>query len=373
MEVQKLISAHLLRRSVLSYLLYPASLLYSSFLLLRRRYYTYFFKAYQAPVFVISIGNIVSGGTGKTPFTIYLASSLAARGIKLAVSHRGYKSGSDAVPQLVSDRKLLLQLPHLAGDEAYLIAKSLPGIPVISGKHRKAAIQMLIKEFPDLDCIILDDSFQHLQVAHSLDILMVHEQNALGNGFVLPAGYLREPVSALKQADIIITNRYLESANATLRQQMSGLCPQVFTGKTSPGTIYNSDANPIYADHLKGKRLLLFSAIGNPAGFAALAVNMGLNIVGTVEYPDHYSYKDMKEWALLILKAGELSIDYFLTTEKDYVKFIKFPLHQHPLLVLPISFVLDKESDSLIPSIMQKIKTNNETYSKIYLAKPECS
>jgi len=197
MACRSCIEKHFTHRSIINYLLYPFSLIFSLILILRRSLYKHILPRYKAPVFIISIGNMIVGGSGKTPFTIYLADLLNRNGIRTAVSHRGYKSKLENTVTIVSNWNELLPVSDDAGDEAWLIAKRLTGIPVVVGKNRKQAISLLCNTFPGLDCIILDDSFQHLKVIHNLDVIIISEWLKFGNGFVLPAGMLREPMSAI--------------------------------------------------------------------------------------------------------------------------------------------------------------------------------
>jgi tetraacyldisaccharide 4'-kinase len=199
MQTQNLIQRHLLRRSILSYLLFSFSVLNAFLQIMHRKYYQWFpSRRKQFKPLVISIGNIVSGGSGKTPFTLFLAGILQKQGFKLAVSHRGYKGAFERENRLISNRTQVLTDAPFAGDEAYLLAEKLSGIPVVVGKNRSVSLQILQQNYPDLDIVLLDDSFQHLQVAHDLEIVLFQASVGLGNGFLLPAGFLREPVSALK-------------------------------------------------------------------------------------------------------------------------------------------------------------------------------
>ena len=188
MDANKLIQNHLLKRSPLSYTLYPAGVIYGFLQKLRRTYYQR--NEYKPPCKIISIGNIVSGGSGKTPLTISLAKLLIKEGKKVAVSHRGYKGKFEYNPHLIADKTGILYDVQHTGDEAYMIASSLPQIPVVVGRKRKEAIQLLLQNYPDLEIIILDDALQHYYVHRDLDIISFDASLGLGNGFVIPAGYL---------------------------------------------------------------------------------------------------------------------------------------------------------------------------------------
>jgi len=200
-SLQKIVQKHLYQKSLLSYLLYPLSILYGILQKGRRKVHK---KGYRSRCFVISIGNIVSGGSGKTPFTIFLANYLKEKNYNVAISHRGYKGSFEHSTVLISDRDRIFPKAQLAGDEANLIAQKCPNIPVITGKNRTKAIQALESTFPDLQIIILDDSFQHLKVQHDFDFLIFNSIGGIGNGFVLPAGILREPLSAIRFSDCVI-------------------------------------------------------------------------------------------------------------------------------------------------------------------------
>lgn len=169
MDPQDFIARNLLRRSPLSDLLNPLGALNALIQTQRRKHLSA--KAWRPPCKVISIGNLVSGGSGKTPFCIYLAGLLRDSGFRVAISHRGYKGRLENTPALVSDRHQILCETNEAGDEAYLIAKRLPAIPVAVGKQRVAAVSLLLAAYPDLDFVLLDDAFQHLDIARDLDIV----------------------------------------------------------------------------------------------------------------------------------------------------------------------------------------------------------
>ena len=136
--MQKFIENHLYKRSILSYLLFPISIKYSILQKCRRRFYQVFSSLiYKSKIKVISIGNIVSGGSGKTPFTIFLTRYLQEKGFRVAVSHRGYKGKFEKKNILISDRNNIFDSARDAGDEAYLLASKLKGIPVIVGRDQK--------------------------------------------------------------------------------------------------------------------------------------------------------------------------------------------------------------------------------------------
>src|SRR5713101_1796320 len=175
----------------------PASALYSSALAIRERWWRMI--ARRAGVTTISVGNLTVGGNGKTPFTLFLTTRLRAQGLSVGIVSRGWgRRGSGA--QLVSDGTLLG--PDEAGDEPVMMAKSFAG-PIAVARRRIDAIKLLAERFP-LDVVILDDGFQHVRLKRDLDLVLVNAARGFGNGWLLPAGPMREPLAALRRADATI-------------------------------------------------------------------------------------------------------------------------------------------------------------------------
>lgn len=281
---------------------------------------------------IASVGNLVSGGSGKTPVTLFLAGYLSKQGKRVAVSHRGYRSDLEKGATLISDRKGLLAASVQAGDEAQLLARKLKGIPVVAGKNRKRAIQLLTATFPDLDWIILDDSFQHLQVKHDLDILVFNREGGIGNGFVLPAGILRESPAAAGRAQLIIANAY-----NVIPAYLINYSSRIVKGKYRIVRIYDGSGEEIPVSGLSDKKIALVSGIGRPSSFEKTVREAGVEISYHYRYPDHYSYDD-SALEYLNEEVSRQGWDYLLTTEKDYVKIAAGKGSSLPLAVLEIAF-----------------------------------
>lgn len=313
---------------------------------------------YRAPVYVISIGNMIVGGSGKTPFTIYLAELLSNQGLQIGVSHRGYKSKLENKVTVISDQHGLLPIADEAGDEAWLIAKRLVGIPVVVGKDRTKAIQLLCKTFPDLDVVILDDSFQHLKVKHDLDFVIINEWLRFGNGFVLPSGILREPMTALNNADILIINRINETGeiDKKLCHQLKPYTQPLFQGRYETIQVYDFIGNEIAVDKIVGDRVLMISGVGNPNGFDASVRALKLNIIGGILFQDHYEYADKAQRERILKSLHEKEAKWIITTEKDYAKLRHYPEFADFLLILKISFILDDSEKALTGLIQSFIK-----------------
>jgi len=203
----------------------------------------------------------VSGGTGKTPLTILLSEILTSLNFKVAVSHRGYKGKFVNTNKIISDYYCVRSESKEAGDEANLLASKLKGIPVIVGKNRIKSIKMLENNFRDLDIIILDDSFQHLKVYHNLDLVVFNSITKIGNGFLLPAGILREPLSAVKNADLIVIN------GTDSIKDLSQFGKPFIHSKYIVDKFYKPNQEPVSINTISSSRVILLSGIGIPESF----------------------------------------------------------------------------------------------------------
>lgn len=288
------------------------------------------FKQKKLPCFVISIGNIVAGGAGKTPMAIYVANLLKEMGTKPIVISRGYRGKYEDHPVIVSDGEQIFLEAQDSGDEPYMMAKRR-SFPVIVGKDRFAAGIKAIKAFKP-DVIILDDGFQHLKLKRDLDLLLLDYSNPLGNKRFLPAGRLREtPQASAQRADALIFTRTPdENDNIKSIEKVLNLypgCPwfktfhkpyvcQYIVGGSSLGD------DTINLDLLNGKKAVLFSGLANNESFYHSAMKFNVNILHHLEFKDHHYYKrsDILSINKMVKKTGA---DLILTTEKDWTKLEK--------------------------------------------------
>lgn len=317
-------------------LLMPLALLFSLVVRLRRLALSKgIIRQYKAKTRVISVGNLTVGGTGKTPFTIFLAKYLQKKGYSVVVSHRGYLGKYEHTIKLISDRNSLLSSARDAGDEPMLLARNLPGIPVIVGKNRAKAIEYLENSFSP-DIIILDDSFQHLSVYHDFDFVLFNAQDPLGNGFVLPAGILREPLSALEFADCIVFNNCDENYEppSQIKKYGKPIVKSTYILKEFVSYLDGITRSPSF---FHDKKVALISGIGNPCSFEYSIRNRGINFTKHYKFPDHYNFLFSTDIQPIIDESQKMGIEVLITTEKDFVKMGEIPPIDIPMYYARLS------------------------------------
>jgi len=274
---------------------------------------------------VISVGNITTGGTGKTPLVEFVARALAAEGKKVCILTRGYgrKNANERV--LVSDGTTVFSSPADAGDEPFLLASNLVGVAaVVSDANRFAAGQGAIKHL-GTECFVLDDGFQHLQLARDLDIVTIDATNPWGGGELLPYGRLRENMSGLRRAHCFVITRCDQIADVdSIRQKLAELSgdrpifvSRMVTKRITPLTGQTSD--------IQMEPIAAFCGIGNPESFFKHLQQNGRQTVFQKSFPDHHKYtqSDIDRLTEDAKQAGARSL---ITTAKDAVKITKLQL-----------------------------------------------
>ncbi|MGI6262976.1 MAG: tetraacyldisaccharide 4'-kinase, partial [Succiniclasticum sp.] len=318
---------------------------------------------------VISIGNITVGGTGKTPTTQRVAQMIQQMGYRVVILNRGYRSHWDKPLGVVSDGRKIYMTAYEAGDEAYLMAKTMPGIPVVIGKSRYVTGSYAVKTLK-AEVILMDDGYQHWQLARDLDIVLVDTLNLFGNGCLLPRGILREPLSHLDRADMFLFTKCDQSSQLTRKSLVETVrlfnkrAPIVESIHHAMNFVEIADwykgvfVNAIELEELRGKKVMIFSAIGNPSSFEQNISGTGLEILEAVRYPDHHDY-GMLEMQYIGERAEELCADAIITTGKDAVKipteFIYFN-RDIPLYVLNMDIKVTKGADVFENAISHVVK-----------------
>lgn len=274
---------------------------------------------------VVSVGNVTVGGTGKTPIVILLTEWLSAKGRRVAILSRGYKRTSRARQLLVSDGSRILAGPLEAGDEPFLMAQRCPHAIVAVGADRVALGRWVLDRYP-IDCIVLDDGFQHRALHRDLDLVLLDATDIAGLDALLPAGRLREPLTELSRASAVVITR------ADSRQDVDGIhgrlqavsCSsedtvEVVFRPESAMSLVSGDRQPV--EWCRRKKTWLVSGIGNSRSFRRSAESMGVEILGETAFGDHHGYRlnDIERIrAELQATGGEI----VLTTEKDAGKLL---------------------------------------------------
>lgn len=305
---------------------------------------------------VISIGNITVGGTGKTPVVQYVVRELLSVSKRPAILSYGYGSALAGRYGVVSDRDHVILDASMAGDEPVMLAESLPGCPVIVCRHRHISGKRAISEF-DADVLVLDDGFQVWKLHRDLDIVLLAADNLFDNGRTLPAGKLREPISALKRVGCIIVTGCGDPEfreNAAERIRNSGVDSPIFYAEYIPQAFIELSSGRVHdSDILRGNRVLAVSSIGNPSSFEKTLESTGAQMVGTHKYPDHHMYTE-DDVSEIMSDAISASADVIVTTMKDAVKLTEF-LFDLPVYVLTIKVSLSDKDEfrELLTKIMR--------------------
>lgn len=317
-------------------------------------------RKHSLPGFVVSVGNLTVGGTGKTPATQMLAEWASKEGHRVAVLSRGYKGHHKKKTLEVSDENGMLAGPQEAGDEPYLLAKNLPGVPVILSKKRYKAGLLAHKKY-DTDIYIMDDGFQHIGLERDLDLVLMDASNPFGNKQLLPCGPLREPVDHLARADVFLLTRSggdssVNESIAFLKEKFPDI--PIFQSDHIPNRVVIPNKNQVHApEFLKGKRVVAFAGIGAPDRFRESIIKIGAELVYFKSFGDHHTFQTV-ELLKLITQKESLKAECLLTTEKDWVRMVG-PLTEYPdLSYLTIKMALRSDEIRFFQLIKNKIRSS---------------
>ena len=326
--------------SILRLFLRFISLFYGAVIRLRNFLYdNEWLKVQRVNAVVISIGNITTGGTGKTPLVIHLCKQIV-QNYEIAILTRGYKTTQNYV------------------DEPEMLAKSCPDAKVIVNPDRVAAAREAINKFA-AKVLIMDDGFQHRRLYRDLDIVTIDAACPFGFNRILPAGLLREPLNALKRADAVVITRcdqIPQNELANLKEKLQQINPNMVIAEAihAPVGVRTTDGKKISIAELTTKNIFAFCGIGNPETFFNTIRKIPANLIGSKIYDDHHHYcaDDITD----MQKQAQLSkADLILTTEKDATKIISAPGLQIPLgyLEIELKFIdAEQEISGLIDSVL---------------------
>lgn len=265
-------------------------------------------KPRRVSVPVISVGNLTTGGTGKTPVVAMIVELLVQLQRRPAIVSRGYRS-----------------VDGQANDEKRVLERLCPGIPHEQNRSRFQAAESVLLNSPR-DMIVMDDGFQHRQLHRDLDVVLIDATNPFGYGSLLPRGLLREPLSALRRADLVLITRadmVSEDDCVSIERQIARssvpLADRMFRIAFQPTGFINGAGQRMAIGDLVGQPILLVSGIGNPEAFESTCQRCGLTIVGTHWFPDHHHYT-LDELVALKRQQDKLGAARVVTTLKDLVK-----------------------------------------------------
>jgi tetraacyldisaccharide 4'-kinase len=342
------------RALLLRWFLLGLSVLFGGLVQMRLWLYRHRFLRESNPgVIVISIGNLTVGGTGKTPVVEKFARTLQDGGRRVAILSRGYKSKRPPLlrrlqrkwlglerrkPRVVHDGRKLLLDSRFAGDEPFMLAKSLGDVVVLSYKDRVRSALYAIREL-GCDALILDDGMQYLALRHRLEICLIDRQAPFGNEFLLPRGTLREPPANLRRASYIFITKCADADNAELIERIReyNRTAEIIQTAHRPlylQNLYTGERLPLHA--LRGKYVAAISGIARPESFEEKLTQLGAELVFAKRFADHHRFTD-QELADFHNRCVRRDLDFAVTTEKDAVRFPpKFDALDVPIVFLRV-------------------------------------
>lgn len=321
---------------VLRGLLRVASTVYGLAVRLRnRRYDTGRTPIHRAGVPVISVGNLTTGGTGKTPLVACLATALRQRGYRVSLISRGYGRGEAAL-----------------NDEALELEQRLPDVPHVQDPDRVAAATVAVEEL-ETQVILMDDGFQHRRLHRDLDIVVIDATCPYGYGYLLPRGMLREPLASIARADIAVLSRsnYVsEAQRQSIRETYLSKNPRLLwvEAEHRPGRLIDYRDRTESLEQLSGKRVLAFCGIGNPQAFRRTLADCGAEVVDLYALPDHARYDgdtvdQLEQWGQTQQAASNAAFDFVVCTQKDLVKVRAAKIAGLPLRAVQIDLQVHPE------------------------------
>ncbi len=282
---------------------------------------------------VISVGNITLGGTGKTTLVEYLAEKLNSQGRKIAVLSRGYKrdTGKPGAQGI--------------GDEPAMLQRKLPFLQVIVDKNRVRAAFKAIRDYA-ADTFILDDGLQQWRIFKDLEIVTIDTANPFGNYRMLPAGFLREPLSALRRADILVLTQagFVRDSGRLIDKLKRINCRALIVESIHKPEAFSrvaSSDDSLSLDSFRGKSAAVFSGIGNPQGFEDCVSSLGIKITKLFRFADHHDYTQA-DIDRIIKAARQMNLDAIITTRKDAVKIRELQIRGSAILALDIKLSITK-------------------------------
>lgn len=310
---------------IFQFLLSPLAFVWEGYYRVRRFFYTYGYlkqNVFQVPI--ISIGNLTFGGTGKTPFTLWLSEFYARNDLRVMILMRGYRGKLEKSSGILRGGRKLGYNPFDYGDEPLLLARRLEKASIVVGRNRSENLRYYFtNEKPDV--VLLDDGHQHLKLYRDLNIVLFDALMSIDRYHVAPRGYMREGFSALKDADLVVIGRADQAAREDIAKLKDLIKTYTAAGTVfaeigyRPSGVFNSRTSErLEVSALQGRKVICLAAIASPVSFYALVESLGADIIERHTFPDHH-YFTGEEVQSIVEVARERGA-MILTTEKDMVK-----------------------------------------------------
>lgn len=320
-------------------------------------YYTHYLPSHRLSSFTISVGNLSVGGTGKTPIVEILARYFNNQGYVVAILTRGHGRRRAHTRQLVSNGQTTATDVTLTGDEPLMLARHLPGVIVIADRDRYNAGLWAETTFAT-DVNILDDGFQYLRLQRDVNILLINALDPLTTAQPLPLGQLREPLSEIARADVIIvTNADQHFDQIELESQIRSLAgdkPLFYAYRELVGLLAPQTGQTYNMQRLTATPIAVVCGIGNPDQFVSDLIHFAPILVYKQHFPDHHWFRP-KELQQIYAEATRQGAQFIITTEKDWVRLENLPHPATPPLLVALSEFRIVEQARLFSLLLQAL------------------
>lgn len=304
---------------------YFASLLYGTIALIRNRLFDKgFLKSFESPIPVVSVGNLTAGGAGKTPFVDWIVKHYHREGKRVAIISRGYGRKSKGVI-LVCDGALVRVSAEESGDEPLMLARRNPTAIVVVAEKRADGVKFLLEKFASClpDVILLDDGFQHRALARNLNLLVIHAEHNPAHDSLLPLGRLREPITAIQRADIILLSKVTRYTDLpSLQQTLQPFGKPIVKSRihiVGLRSFFSGELIPLGTQAFLWTWAFAFSGIGDSKNFMETLQYAGLIVEHQKHFPDHHIYTE-SDIEFILSEVVRHGINIVVTTEKDYYR-----------------------------------------------------
>ena len=302
----------------------------------------------QVDVPVVSIGNLTTGGTGKSPLVIWVAKFLRELGVRVAVLSRGYGAASNQV-----------------SDESLEFQQRLQDVPHLQNPDRVASAAVAIEEL-EMQALVLDDGFQHRKIARDLDVVLVDCTCPFGYGHLLPRGLLREPLDSLRRAGLVVLNRcdrVTDQKLVELEREIRKFTQVPITRtRISASHLQQSNGQTVSLESLAGKEIFAFAGIGNHANFWATLGQLGFHLNETLPFPDHHNF-NREDIAQIGSAAKATGVQAIVCTHKDLVKIAADRIAGIPVYALIVNVEMMSGEDELKAALTRVVYNANRSDS----------